>query len=148
MYSVLIVSQGHLARELLAGGRKIAGALPSFAALDLGWEDDLETARGKVRRAAERLPSEAGLLILVDLYGGTPCNAALGLLAPGRVEILTGVNLAMVVRLGCVAGQGRTVEEAAAWLQAKGQSSICRASQMQREPLAAAPVPPCEGTAA
>jgi mannose/fructose-specific phosphotransferase system component IIA len=149
MYSVLIVSQGHLAGELLAGGRKIAGNLPNFEALELAWEDDLDAARRKVRTAAERLAGEDGLLILVDMYGGTPCNASLSLLDPGRIEILTGVNLPMVVRLGCLTEQSRRLGEAAEWLQAKGQGSICRPSQMGR-PAAATPCDPtpCEGTAA
>ena len=145
MYSVLIVSQGRLAEELLAGGRKIAGDLPNFEALELAWDDDLDAARRKVKQTAERLLGEQGLLILVDMFGGTPSNAALGLLEPGRVEILTGVNLPMVVRLGCLAGQHRTVGEAAEWLQVKGQGSICRPGRMKPDP---APEPceqvPCE----
>jgi PTS system mannose-specific IIA component len=149
MYSVLILSQGRLAGELLAGARKIAGELANFAALELDWEDSLETARLKVREAAERQLGEEGLLILVDMFGGTPFNAALALLEPGRVEILAGVNLPMVVRLGCLAGQTRSVGEATLWLQAKGQGSICRATPAsQEEWRKPGETPPCEGTAA
>jgi len=127
MIATLLVTQGGLAEELYRAGQKIAGALPNFGIVSLGWSDDLETARQKIRAGAADLQAEDGLLILVDMYGSTPCNAALPLQEAGKVEILTGVNLPMVVRLGCLTNPLTTLSEAAEWLRGKGQGSICRA---------------------
>jgi mannose PTS system EIIA component len=152
MFGVVIVSQGGLAREILDAGRRIAGELPGFAAVSLGWEASLEEAREEVRRAVRERDSGDGVLILVDMFGSTPCNAALPLLDPGRVEIVTGVNLPMVVRLGCLERDPPKVAAAAAWLQAKAQASVCRPSEMRRPEAAGpcAPAPPedCAGAAA
>ncbi len=66
-----------------------------------------------------------GLLILTDIYGGTPHNIALTLRRPGRVEVVSGVNLPMVVRLGCGADSEMSLEEMAEWIGAKARASIC-----------------------
>lgn len=130
MIATLLVTQGRLAEELYEAGRRIAGELPNLRALCLDWEDDLEGARTKMRRAISELDTEQGLLILADMYGSTPCNAALTFLAPGEVEVLAGVNLPMVVRLGCLAGHLSEPTAAADWLRGKAQKSICQASEI------------------
>ena len=66
-----------------------------------------------------------GLLILTDIYGGTPNNIALSLRQPGRIEVISGVNLPMVVRLGCGANSERSLEEMARWIGKKARASIC-----------------------
>ena len=70
-----------------------------------------------------------GLLILTDIYGGTPNNVALTLRQPGRVEVVSGVNLPMVVRLGCGAESERSLEEIAEWIGSKARASICCGEQ-------------------
>jgi PTS system mannose-specific IIA component len=70
-----------------------------------------------------------GVLVLTDMYGDTPSNAALSCARPGRVAVVTGVNLPMVVRLGCREDSGDSVEELARWLEIKGRRSICRAGE-------------------
>jgi PTS system mannose-specific IIA component len=127
MAATLILTQGGLARELLAAARTIVGELPHFAALSLDWEDSFETARGKAAAALADLDAGQGVLILTDLYGGTPFNVAASLRDPGRVEVLAGVNLPMVVRLACGALAGATVTELAEWIVDKSRSGICRA---------------------
>jgi PTS system mannose-specific IIA component len=135
MIGKLILTHGGLARELLAAARTINGELSGFEALALDWNDSFEEARLKVRAAVERLEKGQGVLILTDMFGSTPCNVALTCLQPGRVEVLTGVNLPMVLRLACQGVEETSVAEAARWLQAKAQRSICLASDMapQRE---------------
>lgn len=66
-----------------------------------------------------------GLLILTDIYGGTPHNVALTLRQPGRVEVVSGVNLPMVVRLGCGADSNGSLEQTAEWIGSKARASIC-----------------------
>lgn len=126
MFSTLIVSQGGLARELVATARQIMAEPVPLEALTLEWDDDLEAARSKVRQAVERLRGEDGVLVLVDMAGSTPCNAAVAAAEAGGVEVIAGVNLPMVLRLACGAAQASGLAECAAWLKAKGQKSISR----------------------
>jgi PTS system mannose-specific IIA component len=131
MIGRLILSHGGLARELLAAANVISGHLASFEALSLDWSDPFEEGRAQVAAALERLDQGQGVLILTDMYGGTPCNIAMTFYQPGRVEVVTGVNLPMVVRLACQAGgEEGTVSDLARAVQAKGQKSICLAGDL------------------
>jgi len=131
MIGRLILTHGGLARELLGAANVISGHLSSFEALSLDWSDVFEEARAKVAAALERLDQGQGVLILTDMYGGTPCNIAMTFYQPGKVEVLTGVNLPMVVKLACWAGsQEGTIADLARALQAKGQKSICLAGDL------------------
>lgn len=126
MFSTLIVSQGGLARELVATARQILAEPVALEALSLEWGDDLDLARRKVRQAIDRLRGAGGVLVLVDMAGSTPSNAAVSAAEPGQVEVVAGVNLPMVLRLACGAAQTADLSETAAWLQHKGQRSICQ----------------------
>ena len=135
--SILILTHGELGRELLTAARTIAGNLPDAATLCLDWQDTPEQAERKLGEAIQDLTEAAakngggeqgGVLILTDLYGSTPTNAALKHLDPGRVEVLTGVNLPMVVRLACAHRRDLGVDELAHWLQKKGRDAVCVAS--------------------
>jgi len=99
MIGKLILTHGGLARELVSAAQVISGRLNGFEALSLDWNDTFEEARAKVRAAIERLDEGQGVLILTDMYGGTPSNVAVTFLESGKVEVLTGVNLPMVLRL-------------------------------------------------
>ena len=134
MIGKLILTHGGTARELLAAARTINGELSGFEALSLGWNDSFEEARLKVRSAIDRLDQGQGVLVLTDMFGGTPCNVALTFHQPGKVEILTGVNLPMVLRLACQGVEETSVGEVARWLQAKAQRSVCLASDMGTGP--------------
>lgn len=131
MIGTLILTHGGLARELLAAAREISGELEQFEAVSLEWGDSHDEARAKVRAAISRVDSGQGVLILADTFGGTPCNVALSVQDPGRVEVLSGVNLPMVMRLACHGNRQQTdPAEAARWLQAKGRDSIRLGSEM------------------
>ncbi len=133
MIGTLILSHGRLADELLSAARTITGGLEGFDALSLEWSDGFDEAQTQIRAALERLDRGEGVLILTDMFGGTPCNVALTFLDPGRVEIVTGVNLPMVVRLACLGRNELSLSEAARWLCDKGRRSICLASDIQAE---------------
>ncbi|MDX1501726.1 MAG: PTS fructose transporter subunit IIA [Thermoanaerobaculia bacterium] len=126
MVKTLIVTQGRLAEELLAAAEKIAGASPDVSALGLGWDDDPAEARTKVGAAIAELEAPDGVLVLTDMYGGTPYNVAAALEETGRVAVVTGVNLPMVLRLECMGREERPLEELADWIRAKGRRAICR----------------------
>lgn len=133
MVGVLILTHGRMAEELLAAARKISGELPNFGALALDWSDDLESAQGKVSAALEQLNQGAGVLILTDIFGGTPSNLALKFFEPDEIEVVSGVNLPMVVRLGCLRGQ-MPIGEMSEWISAKGRDSILCGKNVPRPP--------------
>ncbi|HEX9731482.1 MAG TPA: PTS sugar transporter subunit IIA [Thermoanaerobaculia bacterium] len=139
MVGILILSHGGLAEELLQTARVISGALPGFEALALEWRDGPEEARNKVGALLPRLDDGDGVLILTDMFGSTPSNAALSFQEEGRVEVIAGVNLPMVVRLGCLTTESMPLAEMAAWIREKGRSSICGAAEQRRPPPAGAP---------
>jgi len=129
MVTTIIVTHGGLAQELLAAAETIVGSLQSFRIVTLDWTDSFDEARRKTLEVLNDLASEEQILILTDMYGGTPYNVAASLVEPGRVEVVTGVNLPMVVRLGCPDTKDKGVTELAAWIQAKARKSICRAGE-------------------
>src|SRR5215211_4034593 len=95
----VIVTHGHLAGELLAAAEMIVGPISHIAAVSIGWHDDVDAARDEVQRAITRVSQGAGVLLLTDMFGGTPTNIASMFLEEGAVEVLTGVNLPMVIKL-------------------------------------------------
>ena len=146
MVGVLILTHGNLARELLASARKItAGELERFEALSLSWSDGIDNAQQKVAEAVGRLESNEGVLILTDIFGGTPSNIAMAFRQSGRVEVISGVNLPMVVRLGCLRNDGMAVEDMATWIREKGQGSIYCSSELPRPGPSAIPREPGDG---
>jgi PTS system mannose-specific IIA component len=104
---VVVVTHGQLAAELLNSAEMIVGDLPQFAAVSIGWHEDVEQARDAIARAIERVGNVAagsrdepvGVLVLTDMFGGTPANLAVTFLETGKVEVITGVNLAMLMKL-------------------------------------------------
>ncbi|MEJ2084865.1 MAG: PTS sugar transporter subunit IIA [Acidobacteriota bacterium] len=130
MVKTLILTHGGLATELLKAARTIVGELgPDFEAVTLEWDDSFEVALEKAKQALKRMSSTNGTLILTDMYGGTPYNVASSLRDPGKIEVVTGVNLPMVVRLGCPGATERSLEGLATWIQKKAKGSIRRAGE-------------------
>ena len=99
MIGVIVVTHGQLAIELVKAAEMIVGDLPQFVAVSIGWHDDVTVAREEIARAIERVQSPAGVLILTDMFGGTPSNVGLTFLETNRVEVITGVNLPMLIKL-------------------------------------------------
>jgi len=95
----VIVSHGQMANELLAAAEEVVGDLTNIAAVSIGWHDDVETARDEIERAISNMSFGSGVLILTDMFGGTPTNISAMFLKEDEVEIVTGVNLPMVIKL-------------------------------------------------
>ena len=95
----VIVSHGQLASELLAAAEMIIGPISHIAAVSIGWHDDVDAARDEVQRAITRVSQGGGVLLLTDMFGGTPTNIASMFLEEGVIEVVTGVNLPMVIKL-------------------------------------------------
>ena len=99
MIGVVVVTHGQLATELVNAAETIVGELPQFAAVSIGWHEDTEDARNEIDQAIGRVDDGTGVLILTDMFGGTPSNLAMTFHAEGRVEVITGVNLPMLIKL-------------------------------------------------
>ena len=102
MIGVVVVTHGQLATELLNAAEMIVGDLPRFAAVSIGWHDDVTDAREDIAQAIERVKSdggEAGVLLLTDMFGGTPSNLAMTFIETNQIEVITGVNLPMLIKL-------------------------------------------------
>jgi PTS system mannose-specific IIA component len=109
---VVVVTHGQLATELLNAAEMIVGDLPRFAAVSIGWHDDVDAARTAIQEAVGRVQRGSGVLILTDMFGGTPTNLAVSLLEDGAVEVVTGVNLAMLIKLARLKDGAKPLEVA------------------------------------
>lgn len=99
MIGVVVVTHGHLATELVNAAETIVGDLPTFTAVSIGWHEDVQDARDEIAAAITRVQGPEGVLIATDMFGGTPSNLGLTFLETNRVEIITGVNLPMLIKL-------------------------------------------------
>jgi len=129
MIGGLIVTHGRLAIELLNAAETITGEIDHIAAVSLGWHDDVGTAATMVQKALERVNTGDGVVILTDMFGGTPTNIASTFLNEGKVEVVTGVNLPMLIKLAQVAPED-SLASVARMLRDTGQSSIYIASEL------------------
>jgi PTS system mannose-specific IIA component len=129
MIGGLIVTHGRLAIELLNAAEMIIGEVHNIAAISIGWHDDVDMARNMVEKAIERVRGPGGVLILTDMFGGTPTNIASTFLDKGKVEVITGVNLPMLIKLVQL-DPGTDLSAAARLVRESGQSSIYNASEL------------------
>ena len=99
MIGVVVITHGQLATELVNAAEMIVGDLPQFTAVSIGWHEDVNDAREDIVQAIERVRGEEGVLLLTDMFGGTPSNLGMTFLEKDRVEVMTGVNLPMLIKL-------------------------------------------------
>jgi PTS system mannose-specific IIA component len=125
----VIVTHGHLAGELLAAAEMIVGPISHVAAVSIGWHDDVDAARDEVQRAIVRVSQGAGVLLLTDMFGGTPTNIASMFLDEGAIEVVTGVNLPMVIKLA-TQSEKRTLADLAHRICELGREGIYLAGDL------------------
>jgi PTS system mannose-specific IIA component len=126
----VVVTHGDLAVELLAATERIVGPTTAMRAVSIDWDEPVEEARRLVEEAMASLECPGGILILTDMFGGTPTNVCLGFLESGAVEILTGVNLPMLVKLTNLQGAEADLDTVAEQVRSRGQNSLCIASEV------------------
>ena len=130
MIPFLVLSHGDLARELLVAACTIDPQLEQDAeTLTLPWNIKTEEASRLLSTALKRLDDGDGVLVLTDMFGGTATNIALPYLKPGRVEVVTGVNLPMLLKLSALRNRSMDLHEMAIGLMEAGQKSIRVASE-------------------
>ena len=129
----VVVTHGQFANELVAAAEMIIGPVPHVTAISIGWQDDVDAARDEVERAIARVSRGAGVLLLTDMFGGTPTNIASMFLSEGEVEVVTGVNLPMVIKLASLKS-GEPLSEVARLVRNQGREAIYLAGELLAAP--------------
>jgi PTS system mannose-specific IIA component len=99
MIGLVLVTHGQLAAEFVRAMEHVVGPQEAIEAICIGPEDDMEARRADIATAVAAVDQGRGVILLTDLFGGTPSNLAISLMEPGRVEVIAGVNLPMLIRL-------------------------------------------------
>jgi PTS system mannose-specific IIA component len=129
MIGLILVTHGKLANEFLVALEHVVGPQTSVATICIGPHDDMEARRHEIAAAIKTVDTGKGVIILSDLFGGTPSNLAISLLDSGRVEVIAGVNLPMLIRLDS-ARKNLDVKEAVAAAREAGRKYISVASEV------------------
>ena len=129
MIGLVIVTHGELAVELRRATEHVVGPQEHMETICIGPDDDMEFRRDDIRAAVERVNCDKGVILLTDMFGGTPANLAISMLDQGRIEILAGVNLPMLIKLA-EARPNFSLEEAAIKAKDAGQRYIAIASEI------------------
>jgi len=129
MVGGVIVTHGQLANEMVSAAEMIVGEINHITAVSIGWHDDVDVARAEIERAIERVETGSGVLLLTDMFGGTPTNIAASFLGEASVEVVTGVNLPMVIKLA-TQEESETLGQLARRVRDQGQEQIYLASDI------------------
>ncbi len=132
MIGAVVVSHGTLATELVRAAGIIVGKIKGIVAVDISPDMSVEAIHDAVEGAVRTVEDGDGVLLLTDMFGGTPSNIGLSFLGTHRVEVLTGVNLPMMVKLP-IAREGMPLDELARQLQECGQRSIMIPGEMLKK---------------
>ena len=125
---VVVVTHGQLATELVNSAEMIVGDLEHFTAVSIGWHDDVDQAREAIGQAIARVQGTSGVLVLTDMFGGTPANLAVTFVSPD-VEVITGVNLPMLIKLARPQRE-MSLQELATGMREHGRHAIWVASEL------------------
>jgi mannose PTS system EIIA component len=126
----VVVTHGNLATELVSAAETIINEdIHHITAVTIGWHDDVEIARDEIGKAIERVNQGAGVLVLTDMFGGTPTNLACTFLGSAPIEVVTGVNLPMILKL-TDQQPDETLDVIARRVRDQGQKTIYLASEV------------------
>jgi len=129
MIGVLITTHGNLGNELIKSAELIRGPLNNILHICVDQEKDVEDFKKEISNAIKKLDKGKGVLVLTDLFGGTPSNISLSFMKEGKVEVLTGVNLPMVLKLSEVKEE-MTLRDFACLIKNYGEKNIMLASEI------------------
>ena len=131
MIGGIIVSHGKLAEELLNALTIILGETINIEAISIGWYDDVEASKKKINESLKKVDQKNGVLIFTDMFGGTPSNLSFSFLKDDQVEIITGVNLPMLIKFASLQ-RSNSLQEVAKKVVEQGQKNIHLASALLR----------------
>jgi PTS system mannose-specific IIA component len=135
MIGLVLVTHGKLASEFVTAMEHVVGPQQAIAAICIGPEDDMEARRADIAAALKAVDDGSGVILLTDLFGGTPSNLAISLMEPGRVEVIAGINLPMLIRLEGARKMMKVTQAVAAAREA-GRKYISVASEVLGEAAA------------
>lgn len=127
MIGMVLVTHGRLAEEFVAATEHVVGEQQDIRAICIGPDDDMEQRREDIVKAVEQVDSGSGVVVLTDMFGGTPSNLAISMLDRGNVEVIAGINLPMLIKMASVR-KTKSLEEAVEEAQAAGRKYINVAS--------------------
>lgn len=125
----VVVTHGKLATELVSAAETIVGDIHHITHVSIGWHDDVDAARELIGKAIERVNQGEGVVVLTDMFGGTPTNLACTFLGRAQIEVVTGVNLPMILRLADQHPDD-TLVDIARQVRDQGQKTIYLASEV------------------
>ncbi|MBA4417492.1 MAG: PTS fructose transporter subunit IIA [Syntrophus sp. (in: bacteria)] len=129
MIGLVVVAHFNLAREMVAATELIVGQQDQFGYVDIFPTDDMDKVKDKVVDALKKVDSGEGIIILTDMFGGTPSNISLSFLEEGKVEVVAGVNLPMLIKLISYR-EGKSLGELACFIAQYGQRNIYLATDV------------------
>lgn len=129
MIGMVLVTHGRLAEEFIAATEHVVGAQENIQAICIGPDDDMEQRRVEILDAVKTVDTGEGVILLTDMFGGTPSNLAISVMEKGRVEVIAGTNLPMLIKLASVR-HGSSLEEAVNAAKDAGLKYINVASQI------------------
>ena len=129
MIGMVLVTHGRLAVELVAAMEHVVGPQTNVAVVCIGPEDDMEQRRQEIVSCVEQVDTGDGVVVLTDMFGGTPSNLAISIMDQGRIEIIAGVNLPMLIKLATVRDD-ESLEVAVGNAQEAGRKYINVASRL------------------
>jgi PTS system mannose-specific IIA component len=148
MIGMVLVTHGHLASEFVAALEHVVGPQRQIETVCIGPDDDMDRRRQQIIDGVQRVDAGEGVVILTDMFGGTPSNLAISVLSHGRIEVIAGVNLPMLIKLASMRSSGEPIEAAVAAAQEAGRKYINVASQLLQGGLEPARSGPPTGGAA
>jgi mannose PTS system EIIA component len=135
MIGLVLVTHGRLAVEFVTAMEHVVGAQTAIEPICIGPDDDMEARRADIASAVDRVEAGCGVILLTDLFGGTPSNLAISLMVPGKIEVIAGINLPMLIRLESARRKMSVVDAVAAAREA-GRKYISVASEVLGEQAA------------
>ena len=129
MIGMVLVTHGHLATEFRAALEHVVGAQSQIETVSIGPDDDMEQRRREIVSAVRQVESGAGVVLLTDMFGGTPSNLAISVMNGANVEVVAGINLPMLIKLASVRDH-MSLEQAVVHAQDAGRKYINVASRV------------------
>jgi mannose PTS system EIIA component len=129
MIGMVLVTHGQLASGFRAALEHVVGPQSQFETVAIGPEDDMEQRRGDIVNAVSRVQDGGGVVLLTDMFGGTPSNLAISVMDGGRVEVICGINLPMLIKLASVR-ESADLEQAVGEARDAGRKYITVASKV------------------
>jgi PTS system mannose-specific IIA component len=132
----VIVTHGHLASEFIAAAEMIVGPIPHVTPASIDWHDDMDVARQELERAIARVSQGRGVLLITDMFGGAPTDIASMFLGDGGIEVVTGANLPMILKLAEQTAEA-SLTEVAQRIRDSGKEGIHLAGELLPRPAKA-----------